>query len=405
VIPDNRYGETVNSMPNMGNTSLAVSPRFGTDLLISAPMAFRSRGAVYYTPGQDFTRTVTFEAPGNAESWPFYVPVTSQCPDAISRTLQYPSLNAAIVGQAAGDHLGYAAAAGDFNLDGSRDILLGAPGATRSIGGVMVPQIGVVYVLYGRPDFPFYEGAGYPVTGGAFFVFDMQLYNPPRMEIRGTNANDQFGFMQTIVGDVNRDGLPDIGFASQYADGPGGVDSGYIGVVFGGRRLTGENVFTVNQVGSTVLPGFRIYGTQPGGHAGAVINNAGDFNGDGTDDLLIDAPDEVRQVNGQDRRGVAYVIFGGPHLYNGTFSLSQVGTAQLPGVVIVSPYVVGSADEAPVDFIGHAGDVNGDGFDDIMVGVSKADFVNPLDTNQRRNDAGEAYLIYGSNTGTNTINR
>jgi hypothetical protein len=390
IIPDNLFGQTVNTMPEMSNPSLNLSPRFGTTLLISAPMGFRSRGMVIYTPGQDFTTFTGFDAANNAQSLPYYEICPGspcQCPGGICRSLVFPAYTA-ITGAAAGDHLGYAAAAGDFNLDGNRDILMGAPGATR--GGLQ--QIGIVYVLFGRPDWP---------VGVA--QFDLQTLNPPRMEIRGTNPFDQFGFMQTIVGDVNQDGLPDIGFASQFADGPGGTDSGYIGVVFGGRRLTGENIFTVNQVGTVQLPGFRIYGTQPNGHAGAVISNAGDFNGDGTDDLLVCAPDEIRLLDGQNRRGVAYVIFGGPHLNNGLFSLSQVGTSTLPGAILVSPYVVGSADEAPIDWVNAAGDVNGDGFDDLLVGVSRADFVNPLDPNQRRIDAGEAYLIYGNNTGSNRV--
>jgi hypothetical protein len=223
------------------------------------------------------------------------------------------------------------------------------------------------------------------------------------MEIWGINTNDQFGMMQTLVGDVNHDGVPDFGFSSQYFDSPGGIDSGAIYVVFGGRRLTGENVFTVNQVGTAQLPGFKIYGTQPGAHAGAVINNCGDFNGDGTDDMVVNAPDEIRAVNGQNRRGVAYVIFGGPHLNSGTFSLAQVGTNALPGIVLISPFAVGSADEAPIDWISAAGDMNNDGFTDILVGLSAADFVNPLEPSQRRVNSGQMYLIYGSNTGSNKI--
>ena len=108
-------------------------------------------------------------------------------------------------------------------------------------------------------------------------------------------------------------------------------------------------------------------------------------------------------INGQTRRGVAYLIFGGPHLDNASLSLSQIGTSQLPGVVFVSPYIVGSADEAPIDSIAAAGDVNGDGFADVLLGVSQADFVNPLEPSQRRIDSGEMYLIYGSNTGSNNF--
>src|SRR5262249_30123402 len=147
-----------------------------------------------------------------------------------------------MIGAAIGDHLGYAAAAGDFNLDGSRDVLMGAPGASRVPPGInrQVVQGGIVYIIFGRPDF----GGGRPGQG-----------NAPRVEIQGTNDNDQFGFQQTVMGDVNQDGIADIAFASEFADGPGGTDSGFIGIVFGGQQSTGENIFTVSQVGTAQLPG------------------------------------------------------------------------------------------------------------------------------------------------------
>ena len=382
--PYSRFGQTVSSMPPMQDTSLTISPRFGTTLLISATQALGDHGMVVVMPHQDWS---TF-CGTNAQSIPCYVSCDTCC-----RTIVFPGLETYIVGAVRGDHLGYAQPAGDYNLDGNRDILMGAPDADRD----GLRQSGIVYVLFGRPDFP---------TMGDRHTLDLGDVSPPRMEIHGTRDDDHFGAIQTIVGDINQDGLPDVGFSSPYADGPGGVDSGFIGIVFGGRRLTGENIFTVDQVATAQLPGVKIYGIQPNGHAGTVINNAGDFNGDGMDDLLIVAPDEVRTIGNIQRRGVAYLIFGGTHLTgNKTFNLSQVGTADLPGLVFVSPYAVGSAEEAPIDWAGGVGDINSDGFDDILIGVSEADYVNPLEPSQRRNDSGEAYLIYGNNTGTNTTQR
>ena len=43
------------------------------------------------------------------------------------------------------------------------------------------------------------------------------------------------------------------------------------------------------------------------------------------------------------------------------------------------------------------GDIDGDGFDDVMIGNPDADFVDPASPGQRRPDAGEVYLIYGNN--------
>ena len=199
------------------------------------------------------------------------LPRLFQCPDSdpCDRCFDF-STDRRILGGAAGDRLGYASSGGDFNLDGNQDILCGAPGADRN-GAV---DAGIVYVIFGRLDFgDMFLGTEQIEFDedilGYWFYGRMPIMNPPRVEIRGTRSGDRFGGMQTIVGDVNQDGLPDIGFASPYAggDGPGGVESGFIGIVFGGRQLTGENFLTVDQVGTAQLPGVRIYGTQAGGRS------------------------------------------------------------------------------------------------------------------------------------------
>jgi len=387
IIPDNQFGETVRTMPPMSpaiGAPASPSSRFGTTLLISAPNAYRGRGNVVITPNNDFINFSDISTdPTNSQSIPVYGDDAVPCPGC-GRVTWYPGYTA-ITGKAIGDHLGYGAAAGDFNLDGNQDILCGAPGASRN----GVQQSGIVYVMFGRPDWP---------------SIDLQTLNPPRMEIWGPRTGDGFGAMQAIVGDMNQDSLPDIGFSAQYADGPGGTDSGFIGVIFGGRRLTGENIFSVDQIATAQLPGIRFYGTQPGGHAGSMISNVGDFNGDSMDDLLICAPDEYRTIDGLRRHGVAYLIFGGPHLRNQSFNLDQVGTSTLPGIVFVSPYVADTAEEAPINSVAAAGDVNNDGFDDVLIGISAADYVNPIEPSQRRIDSGEMYLMYGSNTGSNSMN-
>ncbi|MGB9623382.1 MAG: integrin alpha [Phycisphaerae bacterium] len=397
IVPTTRFGETVASMPALttgwddghgipnisacwsqyyvNTAGYGNSPAKDTvpEVLTSAPMAREGRGLVVLTFGQDFS---TWQA-SNFNSIPHYF--GCDCPSGCYQTrgLSYPGFRL-FNGGAIGDHLGYAWAAGDFNLDGNQDILMGAPGASRDgLNGN-----GILYIVFGRVDIG---------------DIDFAAQNPPRVEIHGVTAGEGLGAVNRLLDDVNGDSLPDIGFGVPNFSPNGLPQAGMVGIIFGGRRLTGENVFNDTQVGTTQLPGVRFLGTQPGGNAGNRIASAGDFNGDGFGDLLIVAPNETRAINGQVRRGVVYLIFGGRHLYNQVFLLSQVGTKQLPGIVFVSPFAAGTADEASLEAAEAAGDVDGDGFGDILIGTPAADYVDPTAPSQRRVDAGKAYLIYGTN--------
>jgi hypothetical protein len=410
IVPTTRFGETVASMPPLStgwdefyNSEIPslnnVLRSFGAsflyfdngivgygnapakdivpELLISAPMAQDGRGNVVLTFGQNFDQL----DPGtdrHQNSIPHYYDCGG-CPSTCykSRCLLYPGMRV-FTGAAIGDHLGYGWSAGDFNLDGNQDILMGAPGASRD----GITGNGILYILFGRVD-----------IGNVNFAEQ----NPPRVEIHGMTAGEGLGAVNRLLDDMNGDSLPDVVFGSPNFAPNGLPDAGEVGVIFGGRQLTGENIFNELQVATTQLPGVRFLGTQQGGLAGSRVSSAGDFNGDGFTDLLIVAPNETRAINGQVRRGIVYLIFGGRHLYNQTFLLSQVGTTQLPGMIFVSPFAVGTADEAALESAEGVGDVDGDGFADIMIGAPAADYVDPAAPSQRRVDAGEAYLIYGTN--------
>lgn len=189
------------------------------------------------------------------------------------------------------------------------------------------------------------------------------------------------------------------------------VDNGFVGVIFGGVTIDGDR--EISQVATSDLPGTIFFGTSPGDRAGADVSSAGDFNLDGFDDLLIAAPGERRlDANGQTRLGVVYLIFGGPHLTNATFNLALGGTDDLPGIVFLSPYAEGRPDEAPPDHVGFLGDINNDGFADIAIGNTRADFIDvtlpqePAEPGTvpgtgRRPDAGDVYIVYGNNFGSN----
>lgn len=399
-VPDTRFAETIASMDSLSNgggTSGRTprhiindrSPGAATkdavpEILVSGPDAEEGRGQVVLFFGQDF---VAFDSEdiGGLNSIPRYHVDN----DAFFRV--YPGFRD-IVGAAVGDHLGYADSAGDFNRDGNQDILMGAPGASAGEAGM--PGCGKLYVLFGRIDI------------GNYYVDDITnvsqpLDRAPRVEIRGVTPYEGLGAMNKLVNDISGDGLPDVAFGVPKFDpvttsGPL-TDAGMVGVLFGAEGLTGENLFNVTDVGTTTLPGVRFLGTQSNGQAGARVASAGNFNGDSYGDLLVVAPNETRNVNGQVRRGVVYLIFGGTHLKNKVFQLSEVGTTRLPGAVFISPFAAGTADEATLEAAEAAGDVDGDGFGDILIGCPSADYFYQLDPSQRREDAGQAYLVYGTN--------
>ncbi|MFQ5413984.1 MAG: hypothetical protein ACE5E6_05950 [Phycisphaerae bacterium] len=189
------------------------------------------------------------------------------------------------------------------------------------------------------------------------------------------------------------------------------VDNGFVGVIFGGVVVDGDRDIT--KIGTDDLRGAVFFGGSAGDRAGADVSSAGDFNQDGFGDLLIAVPGETRlDTAGRERLGVVYLVFGGTHLINHAFNLDQVGTDQLPGIVFLSPYVKGRPNEAAPDTVAFIGDINNDGFGDIAIGNRGADFIDtsfPQGPDApgedpavgRRSNAGEAYIIYGNNFGTN----
>lgn len=405
ITTDNAYGATVATTPSLDNDT-------DEELIVSIPLQGGGTGQIAIWYGQNFIESGAAGA-DNVNSWPALaqasacgaqncametIPPDPPDPQEIVRWCVrncYVTVPAfvSVLGEQQGDQLGNGGPAGQFNQDGVSDILAGAPNASRD----GFNNNGVFYVLF--------------TPQGGFGNVNMGINPPPHMKITGTHDGDRFGAKQSLLRDINGDSIDDVGFSSESFDYniTGNLseeqDVGYVGVIFGNRPLTGENGFSPLEVGTGILSGVKFFGAVPGALAGHDFSSAGDFNQDGFGDLLISCPGENRTISGQTRRGVVYLVFGGPHLIDEEFNLSQVGTATLPGIVFIGRSFVEDtiADVAPLDTCGGVGDLDGDGFDDIMVGATKQDFVNTASPNQRRLDAGEVYLIYGSNYGTNVV--
>jgi hypothetical protein len=117
--------------------------------------------------------------------------------------------------------------------------------------------------------------------------------------------------------------------------------------------------------------GFIIQGDAANDRAGSSVSNAGDVNGDGIDDLII----------GARYSGAAYVVYGRADSTRGTVDLTNLSATR--GFEIQggnSSFRVGSS-------VSSAGDVNGDGVDDLIVGAPAGYYGGYR--------AGEAYVIYG----------
>jgi len=345
------------------------------------------------------------------------------------------------------------ATAGDVNGDGYADVIVGAPGYSLNFqdfgaaflylgsasgpatspfwtgnallnGGAFGSSVatagdtngdGYADILVGDPDY-----SGVLAFRGAVVLYRGSASDPPQqwLVLPGGNANDHFGISVSTAGDVNGDGHADIligqvatslGRARIYlgsATGPETTAVWNVAVSFAGFGTSVATAGDVNGDGySDVIVGADLYDngqsdegrallylggasgptltsswTEPGDQGdslfGSSVSTAGDINGDGYADVVVGAP---LYDNGQTDEGRAFLYLG--------------SASGLPS----TPAWTAEGDQIGAQFgasVATAGDVNGDGNSDVIVGA--------LFYDNGQSDEGRGYLYLGSVSGLAT---
>jgi hypothetical protein len=264
-----------------------------------------------------------------------------------------------INGVSTGDRSGRSvSSAGDVNGDGFDDLIVGAP--YDDPNGF---NSGASFVVFGKTDGTAVELSAVEAGTGGFVI--------------NGSAYDTSGWSVSSAGDVNGDGFDDLIVGARF-DRPNGYYSGASFVVFGKANGTAVELSAV-EAGTG---GFVINGVSAYDRSGVSVSSAGDVNGDGFDDLIVGAPND--DPNGS-FSGASFVVFGKADGTAVELSAVEAGTG---GFVING---VSAGDRLGFS-VSSAGDVNGDGFDDLIVGA--------FDDDPNGSKSGASFVVFGKMDGT-----
>ena len=263
---------------------------------------------------------------------------------------------------------------GDINGDGLSEIIIGS-GDRRKPSDTITEQD--FYVVYGSANlFP-----------SRIELDDLDGVNGFRVRIQ-TRANEYTSASVAGNGDLNGDGLSDIIIGNEQGGSGSQKAAGEIHVVFGNADGFPAIFHTADVDGSN---GTLFEGIQDADNAGSDIDMVGDINGDGIGDLLIGAYGGNGVSDDEDFKdaGEAYLIFG----RNAFLASHKIEDLLANNTAILLAGV--NDDDFTGRAVSRAGDVNGDGIADLIIGSHRANRDPDDDGNFEEDNNGEAYVIFG----------